>query len=304
MTTAFVFSGGGSVGAVQVGMLQGLVEAGVKPDLVVGASVGAINGVHFAARPTAEGVAHLASLWLDLSRHDVIPLDVGVMVRAAIDELRSSPLRGVARALGGLNHVFPLRLTSLVAAATGRRNHLVDNTGLTRFVADHLPSGRLESSSIPVAVLAADACTGRAVVITTGSTLEAVTASAAIPVLFPDVEVDGVRLMDGELADRTGIEIAVELGAEVVYLLRGTPRPLPSPPATALGMAVHTYNVLSAHRMSHAIARLPAYVRLLTPPSPDTAGVLPLDFTHTSRLIEEAAVMTRSWLRDMSGRVA
>jgi predicted acylesterase/phospholipase RssA len=58
--TAFVFAGGGSLGAIQVGMLGVLVSEGVQPDFVVGASVGAMNAVYFAGAPDAEGVARLA----------------------------------------------------------------------------------------------------------------------------------------------------------------------------------------------------------------------------------------------------
>ncbi|WP_410952443.1 patatin-like phospholipase family protein [Pseudomonas sp. S1(2024)] len=66
--TAIVFAGGGSLGAVQVGMLRALVEAEVQFDMVVGASVGAINGAYFAARPNAQGVETLAEFWRGLSR--------------------------------------------------------------------------------------------------------------------------------------------------------------------------------------------------------------------------------------------
>ena len=71
--TAFVFAGGGSLGAVQVGMLGSLLAAGVRPDLVVGASVGAINASYFAGAPDAECVATLARLWSQLRRSDIFP---------------------------------------------------------------------------------------------------------------------------------------------------------------------------------------------------------------------------------------
>src|SRR5690606_21006143 len=74
MTTAFVLWGGGSLGAAQVGMLRALTSHGVRPDLGVGASAGALNGAYYAARPDAEGVEELARLWLSVSGHDVYPL--------------------------------------------------------------------------------------------------------------------------------------------------------------------------------------------------------------------------------------
>jgi NTE family protein len=51
MTTAFVLSGGGSLGSVQVGMLLALADRGITPDLVIGTSVGALNAAWIAGRP-------------------------------------------------------------------------------------------------------------------------------------------------------------------------------------------------------------------------------------------------------------
>ena len=54
--TAFVLGGGGLLGAAEVGMLQALTEAAIAPDLVLGTSVGALNGAAIAAAPTALSV--------------------------------------------------------------------------------------------------------------------------------------------------------------------------------------------------------------------------------------------------------
>ena len=69
--TAFVFAGGGSLGAIQVGMLRALLAAGERPDLIVGESVGEINAAYFASAPTSEGVARLEQIWCGLRRADV-----------------------------------------------------------------------------------------------------------------------------------------------------------------------------------------------------------------------------------------
>jgi Patatin-like phospholipase len=73
-TTAFVFAGGGSLGAVQVGMLRELMDAGVSADLVLGSSVGAMNAAYFAGAPHAAGVNKLEEVWRGLRRHDVFPV--------------------------------------------------------------------------------------------------------------------------------------------------------------------------------------------------------------------------------------
>src|SRR5207248_6165194 len=100
---AFVLWGAGSLGAVQVGMLRALTAHGIQADLVVGASVGALNGAHYAARPTAAGVQDLAALWLSVGRHDVYPLNRGEMCRALTEDLPWHPVRGALRALGARN---------------------------------------------------------------------------------------------------------------------------------------------------------------------------------------------------------
>jgi predicted acylesterase/phospholipase RssA len=74
MPTAFVLSGGASLGAEQVGMLRALVERGIMPDLIVGSSVGAINGAWLAGRPDAAGVEELATIWRSIRRQDVFPV--------------------------------------------------------------------------------------------------------------------------------------------------------------------------------------------------------------------------------------
>src|ERR1700683_5695429 len=62
MTAAFVLGGGGLLGAHEVGMLQALSEAAVRPDLVVGTSIGAINGAFVAADPAA-AAERLSQMW-------------------------------------------------------------------------------------------------------------------------------------------------------------------------------------------------------------------------------------------------
>jgi len=74
LKTAFVLAGGGSFGAIQVGMLQSLVAHGVTADVVVGSSDGAINAAYYAGIPTVEGIGQLAKIWRNLCRRDVFPI--------------------------------------------------------------------------------------------------------------------------------------------------------------------------------------------------------------------------------------
>jgi NTE family protein len=153
MTTAVVLSGGANLGAVHVGMLRALIEADLRPDMIVGTSVGAINGVYMSSRWNAAGVDGLDDLWSGMSRSTIFP----------------------TRLLGGL------------LGFIGRRDHLVPADGLRRLVKRHAEFTRLEDSPIPLHVVATNLLTGIDRRISSGPAIEAVLASAAIPAVFlPD----------------------------------------------------------------------------------------------------------------------
>jgi len=69
--TAFVFAGGGSFGAIQVGMLHALAAHGIVADVVFGSSVGALNGAYYAGAPTIDDIKQLEAIWRGLHRRDV-----------------------------------------------------------------------------------------------------------------------------------------------------------------------------------------------------------------------------------------
>src|SRR5213592_1740176 len=144
--TALVLAGGGSFGAVQVGMLRELVAHGVAPDLVVGSSVGAINAAYFAGAPNAKGVAQLEAIWRGLSRSEI----------------------------------FPLTWRS-VAGLLSRRDFVVDPAGLRGVLEKHLPYRNLEQALLPLHVVATDLLGGGTVRLSRGAAVEAVLASCAIP---------------------------------------------------------------------------------------------------------------------------
>src|SRR6056297_2080133 len=158
MTTAFVLSGGANLGAVQVGMLRALGDGGVRPDLLVGASVGAINAGWLAGATAEEGVGELAELWLSLRRGDV----------------------------------FPVRLGLGLAGFLGKRSSLVDAGRLQALIRSNLRFERLEDAPVPLYVVVTDVLDGSDVALCTGSAAEAIMASSAIPGVFAPVVVDGV----------------------------------------------------------------------------------------------------------------
>ena len=223
--TAFVLAGGGSLGAVQVGMLEALLEAGVTPDLVVGSSVGALNAGFFAGDPTARGVKDLAGIWRGLRRADVFPLT----------------LRSALRWLGPADALF-------------------ESTNLRRLIERHLPYRNLEDAPVPVHVVATS-LGGMSVRLSSGPAVEAILASAAIPAVFPSVEIGVEHLMDGAISGNTPILTAAELGAgRLIVLPTGFSCALTRPPRGAMGRGLHALTLLIAHRSSDG-ARPDAPVR-------------------------------------------
>jgi NTE family protein len=269
--TAFVLSGGASLGAVQVGMLRALVDAGIRPDLIVGTSVGAVNGAFLASRaPDRATIDELADLWLRISRGQVFPIE---------------PLTGL---LGFL----------------GARRNLVPALALRRVISRHALAERLEDLPIPLHVIACDVLTGAEVRLSEGPLVEAVMASAAIPGILPPVPWEGRLLMDGGIVDNTPISHALALGAEAVYVLpTGGPCALVEAPRGAMGMLVHAVGLMVSRRFAgealDAAAR--ADVTILPPPCPIT--VQPMDFGHAAALIADAEASARAFLAGAPPRV-
>lgn len=260
--TAFVLAGGGSFGAVQVGMLRELVVSGVRADLVVGCSVGAINGVHFAGAPDSDGIARLERIWRGLRRRDIFPLTFGN-----------------------------------VLAALMRRAHLVDPGALRALLERHLPCKALEDAAIPVHVVATSLLAGLAVCFSRGPAIPAILASAAIPAAFPPVRIGDYDYIDGGVASNTPVETARELGAtRIVVLPGGFACALASPPSGAVASAMHALNLMIARQMVSDIERIGECIEIAVVPPLCPLDVSPYDFTRAGELIDRAAASTRQWI--------
>jgi len=261
--TAFVFAGGGSLGAVQVGMLPALLSHGVRPDFVVGASVGAINASYFAAAPDLDGVAALARIWSGLRRADVFPLTL-------------------TSAFGLLRHP----------------GNLVDPSGLRRLIETNLPYRRIEDAPIPLHIMATNQ-QGQPVRISSGPAVEAILASTAIPGVFPPVEIDGEALMDGAIAANTPLLLAAQLGASrIVILPTGYACALEAPPRRALAKALHAITLLIAWQLMHELEVCSRDVEVHLVPTLCPLAVSPFDFSAANELMERAAAAAEKWIAD------
>ena len=263
--TAFVLAGGGSLGAVQVGMLKALSQAQITPDFVVGASVGTINAAYYAAAPDEAGIARLERIWLELRRTDI----------------------------------FPFSALGIALCMLGRRDFLSLPGQLHRLIASQLPYRDLENAALPCHVVATDALDGKEVILSSGEATRALLASAAIPAVFPTVVIGGRPLMDGGIASNTPISAAIALGAtRVVILPTGTPCALQTPPRGALAIALHAINLLAMRQLLADVDRFAARCELIVLPPLCPLAVNTYDFTHTAELIHRAEKAAGRWLRD------
>jgi NTE family protein len=222
---AFVLGGGGHLGAHEVGMLGALIERGVVPDLVLGTSIGAINGAVVAADPTPEAVERLRAVWTRIESSD---------------------------AFGG--GMFG-RLGTLVRT----RTHLHDNDGLRRMLDDALGSGRrIEDLTVPFQCVAASIESASERWFTEGPVTDAVLASSAVPGLLPPVQIDGEHYVDGGIVNSIPVGRAVALGARTIYVLHvgRVDRPL-EVPRWPWEVGLVAFEIARRHRFVGDLAALP-----------------------------------------------
>lgn len=266
--TAFVLAGGGNLGAVQVGMLRALLEAGIVPDLVVGTSIGALNGAYLAGHAHVAGMTMLAELWESVQRQDVFPMHAGSLTRGLL----------------------------------GHQPYLFDSLGLRGLLARaELGFVRLEDAPIPLAVVATDLHTGDAVVLKEGDVIYALLASSAIPGVFPPVEWHGRTLVDGGVAANAPIAQAEQWDPAQVYVLPTTPDETSQPPANAIVMMQRAMALATEPAGRRALAEASARRAVHVLPVPEATEHLSIfDFKVTRRLIDESYALTTAWLDNVA----
>lgn len=266
-TTAFVLGGAGNMGAIQLGMLRALLERGVTPDLVVGCSVGALNGGAIASAPTLETLARLEALWLDLSRRDVWPARTAA---SAVQLLRRGPA-------------------------------VNSNTGLRRVVERFLPGANFADLEVPFACVATSLDTGGERWFSEGSLVEAVLASSALPALLPPVEIDGEALIDGAAVNVVPLAKALEMGATRVFILQlkdldATPRH----PRRPLDVLHRAFAISRNFRFVHELATLPAGVEAHVLPAVEWSRFRYDGFSRTRELMERSHAAAAAYLESQS----
>jgi NTE family protein len=244
---AFVLGGGGRLGAHEVGMLQALFERGIVPSLIVGTSVGAINGAVAASSPESATAERLADVW------------------SRIEE----------------NAVFDGSIVMRLATLARTRTHLHANDALRGLLADALPE-RIEDLAVPFQCVAASIERASEHWFTSGPLVDAVMASAAVPGLLPAVEIGGEHFLDGGIVNSIPVARAVELGARTVYVLQvgRLERPL-EPPRWPWEVGLVAFEIARRHRFVGDLERLPEDVTVHVLPTGQTE---PPRYTDLSQL--------------------
>lgn len=266
---AFVLGGGGVLGSTEVGMLRALLEAGIRPDLVLGTSIGALNGAFLAADPTVEATIRLAELWRQLS------------------------------AEGG---VFSGSIAQRVRTAVGSRTHVHRRGPLRELLATHLPVQRIEDLQVDFQCVAASIERAAEHWFTEGSLSDAVMASAAVPGLLAPVQIGDEHFLDGGLVNSIPVSRAVELGARTIYVLQvgRIEQPLTAP-ARPWEVALVAFEIARRHRFAADMARLPRDVVVHVLPTGDEVpeGLKALRYRDARRVgqrVERAHAATAAYL--------
>lgn len=245
-------------------MMQALAGHGLHADLVVGSSVGAMNGAYYAGAPTLDGVRKLADIWRGLTRQDV----------------------------------FPVSLHSFVNFLW-RRDFLISHDGIRRLIETHLPYRNLEDAQIPVHIVTTDIVTGETVVLSEGSAAEAIVASTAIPGAFAPVKYKSRYLADGAISSNTPIRVAIQKGAQrLIIIPTGFACAENAPPVGAVATVLHALTLLISRQMTTELEYLePAIEYYVVPPLCPLVGS-PYDFSRTEDHIARAIKSTEAWLAD------
>jgi NTE family protein len=255
---AFVLGGGGLLGAHEVGMLAALAERRIHPDVVLGTSIGAVNGALYAAEPGPEGVARLRSLWRDS------------------DALWAG---------GALQ-----RLTTLART----RTYLQPFGEVRDRLAAVLPVQRVEELAVRFQCVAASIERAAEHWFTEGPLAEVVLASCAVPGVLPPVRVNGEHFIDGGIVNSIPVNRAVSLGARTIYVLQvGRLEQSLKPPRWPWEVGLVAFEVARRHRFAHDLHSLPDGVDLHVLPTGGSVAPAYTDVSGPLRLRRLAGTVQR-----------
>ncbi len=251
-------------------MLLALEEAAITPDLIVGSSVGALNGAMVADDP-AGAAERLAEAWRPMRRRTLVG--------------RRGVLRGTVGALRQLR----------------RSGGLCPPTGLAGLIDDWLSVDTFDGLTVPLSVVVTDRDTGDPVIIDDGGLAPALLASAAIPGVFPPVEVGDRLFIDGGVSANVPIRQAIAAGARSVVVLNANPAELVGKrPTTIIGSLLHASAIMLRSQRADAVDDLAPRYPILNLPQTTPSTLNSFDFGHNSALIDSAQRQTTQLLESLS----
>lgn len=267
---AFVLGGGGKWGAVEVGMLQALAEADIRPDLVLGASIGALNGSVVADTATPDPVGRLTDLWTEIAAGDLFSTGLG------------ERLRNMAAFRPAIHGTQTLRATLEHVHGSGRR---------------------IEELALPFQCVASNIERAAEHWFDEGPLIPALLATSALPVLLPPVEIDGNHYYDGGLVNSVPIDRAVALGATTIFALQVGRIEAPlRPPKRLYEAALISFEIARRHRFGSGVRQMPDGIEFHLLPSgnavefDDRRQLKWRDMTDTRQLIDLAHRASKDYL--------
>ena len=266
---AFVMSGGGSRGSLQVGALRALLERGIRPQMLVGTSVGGLNATYLAADPVPDRVEQLAEVWRRTRRTDVYP---------------GYPVHVAWRVVTGQGSLYP-------------------NDTFYRYLHRHVApyAETFADLRLPCYVTATNLDTGAMRVLgakPTDRVLDALMATTALPPLHPPYPLDDGDYVDGAAVALLPIEVALQYGAREVYALHIVDAPTPTVGRrTLLHVGGRAIGALVQRQWQDSVSRCAqSRVRLHHIQLVPLASVSMLDYSRTDDLIQAGYEQTAAYL--------
>lgn len=266
---ALVLGGGGALGVIQAAYIAAAFDLGFQPELIVGTSVGSLNGAWSALHP--DQPEELLRIWLSLDQLSLVKFQ-------------------------------PMRLFGKLLHPTS----VSTNEVVPRLLRSHLPHAAFEHTRIPLAVTATNLSRGGKHVFTEGSLHQAILASTAIPGVFEPVNINGELFVDGCITASVDLATAAEMGATEILAIDLTPPPGPARPKTAAGVLKQSFSILTSAttRAAETCLARQMPVRVVRP---DLSHNSPWRLDDSAGSIARNLRLAREGLRgviDSDGRVA
>ncbi len=268
---AFVLSGAGSRGPLQIGAMAALMEVGIQPAFIVGTSAGALNGAFVAA-----------------------------------GGLSAATLRGMHAQWQKVNAatLYPGNVVTAAWRFMSGRSSLYASSGLRKLIAAGLPErittfGDLQ---IPLYVTSVDLLSNRLFVFGEDRSVElveAILASVTVPIMHPPVNYHGLQLVDGGVLANVAASVAMDKQATRVYVINAGYGGVPEKPMqSVLDVANHTLTTMMAQALLRDLARAQAddAIDLHHIHLPLFRDVSFRDFSRTDEMVKAGYDATRAYL--------